>query len=67
MKNAERHSRTIKLFGFFPLYGWIWQGGRKTWKLFGLSIFTVRRFANGVTTKYYILGVPVMKVSRKMV
>ena len=57
----------ISLFGFLPLYGHKKVGGREQWKLFGLPIFKIRKMANGITTKYYILGLPVMKVSRKKI
>ncbi len=64
---VEQHLRVVKLFFLLPLYKWEQYGGKETWSILWLPIFKRRRFANGVTTKYYILGVPVMKVSRKMV
>lgn len=63
---VEKHSRAIKLFFFLPIYGWKQRGGRKTWKILGLPVFTRRQMSNGITTKYYILGIPVMKVSNKL-
>lgn len=62
---VEKHSKTIKLFCLIPIYGWKQRGGRKVWKILGLPIFKIRKMSNGITTKYYILGLPVMKVSRK--
>ena len=63
---GERTLRySIKLFFCWCLYGWEQYGGRKVWKIFGLPIFKRRIYANGITRKYYILGLPVMKVSRK--
>lgn len=40
-------------------------GGRKVWKVLGLPIFKIRKMSNGITTKYYIFNIPVMKISRK--
>ena len=54
-----------KLFGFIPLYGYKHIGGREVWKVLGLPIFKIRKMANGITTKYYIFNIPVMKISRK--
>ena len=67
MNNVEKHSRTVKLFFFLPIYGWKQRGGKKSWKILGLPVFTRRKMSNGITTKYYILGIPVMKVSKKYV
>lgn len=55
----------LKLFGFLPLYGHKQIGGRKVCKILGLPVFKVRKMANGITTKYYILGISVMKISKK--
>lgn len=66
-KQVIEHYRKIKLFGFLPLYGRIQRGGKKSWRIFGLPIFTIRRFENNITTKYYILGLPIMKVSKKQI
>jgi len=65
-QNAIKHSRTIKLFCILPIYGWVQCGGKKTWKVLGLPVFTIRRFENNITTKYYTFGIPLMKVSKKL-
>lgn len=62
-----KHSKTIKLFCILPICGWKQCGGKKTWKILGLPIFTCRKYENKITTKYYILGIPVMKVSKKSI
>ena len=62
---VEQHLRAIKLFFFLPLYKWEQYGGKETWSILWLPIFKRRRFANGITTKYYILGIQVLKISRK--
>ena len=64
-KNVIKHSRTFKLFCILPIFGWVQRGGKKTWKILGLPVFTIRRFENNITTKYYTFGVPLMKVSTK--
>ena len=56
----------ISLFGFLPLYGHKKVCGREQWKFLGLPIFKIRKMSNGITTKYYILGLPMMKVSKKI-
>ena len=65
-KPVVKHSKTIKLFCLIPLFGWATRGGKKTWKILGLPIFTRRKYENKITTKYYILGIPVVKVSKKV-
>ncbi len=57
---------TFKLFNFLPIFSYKRVGGRNQWKIFGLSIFKTRHMANGITSKYYILGIPVLKVSKKI-
>lgn len=66
-ENIEKHSHAIKLFFFFPLYSRKQFGGRTTWNVLGLPIFKRRQMANGIATKYYILGLQVLKISRKLV
>lgn len=56
-----------KLFSFLPIYGYKQVGGRRQWKVLGLPIFKIRKMANGITTKYYIFGVSVLKVSKKTI
>lgn len=65
--NIEKHSHSIKLFFFLPLCGWKQVGGRKTWNILGFPIFKRRRMENGIVTKYYVLGLPILKISRKLV
>ncbi|MEE6206682.1 MAG: hypothetical protein VZR95_01340 [Alphaproteobacteria bacterium] len=62
-----KHSKTIKLFGILPIYGWSTRGGRKTWTVLGLPVFKRRRFENKITTKYYIFGIIALKISRKSI
>jgi len=66
-QNIEKKSRSIKLFFLLPLYSCKCRGGKTVWSILGLPIFKKRKMENGITTKYYILGLPVMKVSRKTV
>ncbi len=61
----DEMSCKLNLFGFLPLYERKQVGGRKVYKFLGLPVFKVRKMANGITTKYYVLGLPVLKISRK--
>lgn len=68
-QKSELHVKSCKLsykiFGFLPILNYKKVGGREQWKVLGLPLFKIRKMANGITTKYYILGLPVMKVSKK--
>lgn len=61
----EINNMKYVLFGFIPLYGHKHIGGREVWKVLGLPIFKIRKMSNGITTKYYMFNIPVMKISRK--
>ena len=56
---------TLKLFNFLPMFNYKRVGSRKQWKIFGLPIFKTRHMANGITSKYYVFGIPILKVSKK--
>ena len=67
-ENSNTYSNNIlkiKLFNFIPLFKYKQIGGRKVYKILGLPIFKMRKMANGITTKYYFLGIPVLKVSKR--
>lgn len=66
-QNTIKHSRTIKLFAFLPIYGWKEKGDKKTWKILGIPVFQHCKKAKGNTSKYYFLGIPVLKVSKRTV
>lgn len=57
--------RYYKLFNFIPLFSRIQRGGRRVWKILGLPLWKIRRFENNITTKYYLCGLPFIKVSKK--
>ena len=63
----DEMSCKLNLFGFLPLYKRKQVGGRKVYKFLGLPVFKVRHMANGITTKYYVLGLPVLKINRKKI
>ncbi len=65
--NNQAIKTMFKLFNFLPIFSYKRVGGRNQWKIFGLPIFKTRHMANGITSKYYILGIPVLKVSKKSV
>jgi hypothetical protein len=60
-------SYKLYLFGFLPFLKYKQTNGRYQWKIFGLPIFKTRHMANAITTKYYIFGLPVLKISRKKI
>jgi len=66
MSNSVKHSRTVKLFALLPIYGWKEKKDKKTWRILGIPVFKRCKKANGNTSKYYLLGIPVMKVSKKL-
>ncbi|MBQ7632748.1 MAG: hypothetical protein IJS88_01365 [Alphaproteobacteria bacterium] len=61
----QQHVISYKLFNSIPIFGSIQCGGRQVWKVFGLPLWKIRRFENNITTKYYICGIPFIKVSKK--
>lgn len=65
MQNADKHFYTVKLFFFLPIYGWKKVGGRTVWKILGVPFLKRRCMENGITKKYYIFGVPFIKISDK--
>lgn len=63
---VTKNKESYKLFSFLPIMKIKKHAGRTTYQLFGfLPIFKIRKMSNGITTTYYILNIPVMKVSRK--
>lgn len=55
-----------KLQGFLTLLKCVRQGGRSRFSILGLLPFlTVRRMPNKVSTKYYFLGIPLLKINKK--
>ncbi|MBR2137400.1 MAG: glycosyltransferase family 4 protein [Alphaproteobacteria bacterium] len=60
-KSAHTYIVTVKLFNFLPLFGYKRIGGRRQWKIFGLPILKIRKMDDAIITKYYILGLPVVK------
>lgn len=64
--NNDKRVRTIKLFSFLPLYGWVQLPTQKVWKIFGIPFLCRQVRANGRIHKYYLLGLPLMKVSKKL-
>ena len=62
---GPKHVLSYKLLNFIPLFSYIQCGGRQVWKILGLPLWKIRRFDNNITTKYYLLGLPFIKVSKK--
>ncbi len=65
IRDKKTTNTTIKLFGFIPIYQFVQCEGRKVYKILSLPIFKIRHFENRITTKYYLLGIPFIKVSKK--
>lgn len=55
----------FKLFGILPIFKCTQIGGATHINVLGLPLFKIRKMANGITTKYYILTIPLLKVSKK--
>ena len=56
----------VKLFSFLTLYSWQEQGENKVWYFCGVPVLKRRALFNGVTTKYFVWGLPIIKVSHKL-
>lgn len=59
-KNIRK--KKIKLFSFIPFYSRVVKKQRQTFKIFGIPVFTIKKSANGNKSKYYCLGIPVLKI-----
>jgi glycosyltransferase involved in cell wall biosynthesis len=62
---SSPHKKKYKFCGFIPLYSRKQFGGRKIFEFFGIPFFKIRKMPNGITTKYYFLNLPILKISRK--
>ena len=60
-ETPEKQVNTYKLFNFLPILTVKQRGGRKTYKTLGLPIWTIRKMADGLTTKCYFCGLPILK------
>lgn len=63
--NFYKSKIIIKLFSCIPLCSVKLSDGKSVYKIFGIPVLKKRKMANGITTKYYLLGIPLLKVSRK--
>lgn len=62
-KNAVKVS--YKLFNFLPLLEICRADMEKCYSILGIPVFKIKKHINGITTKYFVIGLPVLKVSRK--
>lgn len=64
---AKTYTKNIsyKILGFIPLYAAKFYNGRFVYKILGLPVWKVRHMENNITTKYYLFGIPLLKVSKK--
>lgn len=52
------------LFNFLPFVSCKIKPTKEIWRIFGIPFFKIR-YKSAVTTKYYLLGMPLFKVTRK--
>lgn len=63
--NFFSYRKEYKLFNFLPLFKFKQRGGNKVWKVFGIPVWRVRKMSNGSTVKYYLFGLPFLKIENK--
>ena len=63
---AKQSSYTIKLFSFLPLYRCKQCGGKTDWYILGLPVLKRHKMDNKITTKYYLCGLPFLKISDRI-
>ena len=63
--NFFSYRKEYKLFNFLPLFKFKQRGGNNVWKVFGAPVWRVRKMSNGSTVKYYLFGLPLMKIKDK--
>lgn len=61
----KKQTVSVKLFNFIPVYNRTNRAGKTVYKIFGIPLWKIRRMENNITTKYYLLGIPFIKVSKK--
>ena len=66
-KNIIDQYRRIKLFGFLPIWEWTHKGGRKNWKVLGVPVYGRIYCENKTVLKHYVLGILVLKITKKAV
>lgn len=64
-KQEEILSRKFKLFFFLPLYNWKKKGRNITWKILGIPVLKCRIKSEGHKRKYYLFGIPILKITKK--
>ncbi|MBP5352236.1 MAG: DUF4422 domain-containing protein [Alphaproteobacteria bacterium] len=65
LKDEKEICTTVKLLDFIPILKRLQCGGKIVYKVFGLPIWKIRHMENNITTKYYFLGIPLIKISKK--
>ncbi len=63
---ATKSRMTIKLFCFLPIFSYRISDSRSEYWLFGIRILKISHKIPG-KRKYYVLGVPVMKIKTKAI
>lgn len=60
-----KSSQSFKLLFFLPICGWNEIGGKKVWKILGIPVFKRRIMAKDNSIKYYVCGLPLIKICKK--
>lgn len=60
-----KYMLSYKFFKYIPFYTYKKRGGNQVWKIFGLPIWRVRKIADSVAVKYYLLGLPLFEIEEK--
>ena len=61
----EKQKTSYILFNFIPFFARKQRGGNTLWTFLGLRVWRVRKFENNLMTKYYLFGIPFIKISHK--
>ena len=61
-----RHQKVTKLFCLIPIFGWKEKNSCKVWKILGLPVLKSRKVSGDKTVKYYVFGIPFIKLSKKI-
>lgn len=66
LADVETYVHKMKLFFFLSFFSWKEQGEFKVWYICGIPVMKRLTFYDGMTTKYYLFGLPFIKISHKI-
>lgn len=61
-----RNTVSYKLFSFFPIYSKKAKNGKIYYSWFGIPLLKIRKMADEITTKYYVLGLPILQLRKRV-